>query len=79
LNLGEVIHKIPNIAFHIATINTESIALTSWDIHPYRIKALWDPYFSYAQGVIFVIDLSDSDAFSEALEELKKLFDDENL
>jgi hypothetical protein len=29
--------------------------------------------------VIFVIDLSDSDAFSEALEELKKLFDDENL
>jgi GTPase SAR1 family protein len=45
MNLGEVIHKIPSIAFHTETIDTRNLALTCWDIYPNRIRALWNPFF----------------------------------
>ena len=58
----------------------DDISINVWDIGGQaKIRQLWRHYFSGTDGVIYVIDGSDSDRFEESRKELNKLLSEKEL
>ena len=80
LKLGEIRKTVPTIGFNVEQITYKKLNLTVWDIGGQdRIRPLWKHYFNGVNGVIFVIDINDTDREKEVLDELTLLVNDDNL
>jgi len=72
LKLNETISTIPTIGFNVETVKPcKGLELTVWDVGGQeRIRALWRHYYQNCDGLIFVVDSSDTARVEEAKEEL---------
>eukprot|EP01156_Anaeramoeba_ignava_P016823 Anaeramoba_ignava/a6298_91.p1 GENE.a6298_91~~a6298_91.p1 ORF type:complete len:187 (-),score=44.89 a6298_91:108-641(-) len=80
LKLGEVIKTTPTIGFHVETVEYKNVNFTVWDVGGQEyIRPLWRHYYEGTQGIIFVIDSSDTSRINEAKDELYGLLEEEEL
>lgn len=80
LKLAEVVTTIPTIGFNVETVDYKNISFTVWDVGGQTIiRGLWRHYYVNTQGVIFVVDSSDSERMKEAAHELHKLLEEDEL
>ena len=80
LKTGETVKTIPTIGFNVETLYFNGLSFTIWDVGGQdKIRVLWKHYFENTDGLIFVIDSSDSESLEDAIEELKKMLAEEDL
>nr|XP_033793038.1 ADP-ribosylation factor-like [Geotrypetes seraphini] len=78
LKLNETVTTIPTIGFNVETVQPmKNVTFTVWDVGGQKkIRILWKHYFINTDGLVFVVDSSDSERFSEAKEELEAILED---
>lgn len=81
LKLNETVATIPTIGFNVETVKpVKNVSFTVWDVGGQdKIRPLWRHYFSGAQGLVYVVDASDSSRFSEAKDELDWIMDSDEM
>ena len=80
LKLGEVVSTIPTIGFNVETVEYKNIAFTVWDVGGQtKIRPLWQHYYENCDGIIYVVDSSDSLRMKEAREELEEVLGDDRV
>ena len=80
LKLGEVVSTIPTIGFNVETVEYKNITFTVWDIGGQtKIRPLWQHYYENCDGIIYVVDSSDSLRMKEAREELEEVLGDDRV
>ena len=80
LKLGEVVSTIPTIGFNVETVEYKNISFTVWDIGGQtKIRPLWQHYYENCDGIIYVVDSSDSLRMKEAREELEGVLGDDRV
>ncbi|EPY24443.1 Arf/Sar family, other [Strigomonas culicis] len=80
LKLGEVVTTSPTIGFNIETVEYRNLKFTIWDVGGQkRLRSLWHYYYQNTNGVIFVVDSSDTDRIGDAKQELESLLQNEEL
>lgn len=87
LKVGELVLTQPTIGFNVETIEYKSVQITAWDVGGQkRIRDLWHHYFDNTDGVIFIVDSTDTDRLTatsdgkeSACEELWKLMNEDRL
>merc|ERR1712080_726142 len=80
LKLGEVVTTIPTIGFNVEAVTYRNIMFQVWDIGGQdRIRSLWKHYYRGAEGLIFVVDSSDTGRLDCARDELHRLLGNELL
>ena len=78
--LGENVTTIPTIGFNVETVQYRNVSFTVWDVGGQdRIRALWRHYYQGTDGLIFVVDSSDTSRFEEAAHELHSLLANEEM
>ncbi|CAF0954341.1 unnamed protein product [Brachionus calyciflorus] len=79
IKLNENICSIPTIGFNVETVSpVKGVTFTVWDVGGQKkIRTLWKHYFQNTQGLVYVIDSSDSERVSEAAEELHGILEDD--
>ena len=75
---------ISTCGFNVETVSVEDdstrVYLTIWDVGGgARIYPLWKHYFSFAEGVVFIVDASDSSRRDEEKRLFSALLKDEDL
>jgi len=71
LQLGEVVHTIPTIGFNVETIQYKKVNFTVWDVGGQtKIRPLWRHYYNGTDGLIWVVDASDTERIEESKEEM---------
>lgn len=74
LKLGEIVTTIPTIGFNVETVEYKNISFTVWDVGGQdKIRKLWRHYYQNTQGLIFVVDSSDTKRLAEAEQELSNM------
>ncbi len=78
---GEDIHSIsPTLGFNIQTLDYSGYKLNVWDIGGQQtIRSYWRNYFESTDGIIFVIDSSDTTRLQLVKKELNDLLVQEKL
>lgn len=80
LRLGEVLTTIPTIGFNVESVEYKNINFTVWDVGGQtRIRPLWQHYYQGTQGLVFVVDSTDTARLEEAGLELFRLMSDDEL
>uniref|UniRef100_A0A3P8RTI7 ADP-ribosylation factor 5 n=1 Tax=Amphiprion percula TaxID=161767 RepID=A0A3P8RTI7_AMPPE len=80
LKLAEVVTTIPTIGFNVETVDYKNISFTVWDVGGQTIiRPLWRHYYVNTQGLIFVVDSSDSERIKEAADELHQMLEEDEL
>ena len=87
LKMGEVLSTIPTIGFNVETVSYKNIDFTVWDVGGQgKIRPLWRHYFQNTNGIIFVVDSTDTERMSDqygkednAKDELHRMLSDELL
>ena len=80
MQLGENVTTIPTIGFNVETVEYRNVSFTVWDVGGQdRIRALWRHYYQGTNGLIFVVDSSDSSRFEEAAHELHRLMSEDEM
>lgn len=71
---------IPTIGFNVESIQYRNISFTVWDIGGQdKLRKLWQHYYDNTNGIIFVVDSSDSERIAIAREELHTLISADQL
>lgn len=72
LKLNEVVSSIPTLGFNVETVTPcKGVTFTVWDVGGQdRIRQLWKHYYSGTEGLVYVVDSSDTHRIAEAKEEL---------
>jgi small GTP-binding protein len=61
LKLGKVTNTIPTIGFNVEELHYEKINFIVWDVGgQHKLRNLWAHYYENTNGLIFVVDSSDS-------------------
>jgi len=80
LKKAEPIITTPTVGFNLESLHYRNVTFTMWDVGGQeKIRALWHHYFVKSQGLIFVVDSSDSSRMLEARKELHKLLQEPEL
>jgi len=80
LQLGTVVMAHPTIGSNVEEVKHGNVHLQVWDLGGQEsIRPSWSTYFASAQGVVFVVDSSDSNSALLAKMELFNLLLDDNL
>jgi len=80
LRLGEVVTSIPTIGFNVEQVMYKRLCMTVWDVGGQdKIRKLWRYYYQGSDALIFVVDSSDAERFSEARDELHAMLADDSL
>lgn len=75
LKLRQFAHTVPTLGFNLEKISYEGLDFNIWDIGGQeKIRSLWLHYAEDNDGVIFMIDASDTERLELARVELRKLF-----
>lgn len=62
LQLGDVVHTVPTIGFNVEDVEFKGVKFSVWDIGgQHKMRPLWEHYFLNTDGIILVIDSSDTD------------------
>lgn len=71
---------IPTIGFNVECIEYKNVSMTIWDIGGQdKIRKLWRHYYAGCNGIIYVVDSSDTDRMELAREELHMLLNNDEL
>lgn len=74
LKLGEVVTTTPTIGFNVERVEYKNISFTVWDVGGQeKIRQLWRFYFDNVEGLIFVVDCSDTERVKSAADELSSI------
>jgi len=80
LKQNEFVSPITTIGFNVETIEHNSVKFTIWDVGGVqKLRPLWRHYYLNTQAVIFVIDSTNTERLSEAVDELAKLLEEKRL
>ncbi|CAH0400918.1 unnamed protein product [Chilo suppressalis] len=80
LKLGDIVTTIPTIGFNVETVEYRNISFTVWDVGGQdKIRPLWRHYYQNTQGLIFVVDSSDTKRIAEAENELANMLKEDEL
>lgn len=65
---------VPTIGFNVETIKIGSVGITVWDIGgQHKIRSVWDFYTDGLSGMVYVIDIQDSNRWGCAVSELERM------
>ncbi|KAA8593280.1 hypothetical protein FQN60_009396 [Etheostoma spectabile] len=68
------------MGFNVETVEYKNISFTVWDVGgQHIIRPLWRHYFTNTQGMIFVVDSNDPERIKEAVDELHKMLEEDEL
>lgn len=71
---------IPTVGFNVENIKIGNVTLNVWDIGgQQKIRTLWAFYAENLSGLIYVIDIDDAGRWKDAVDELKKLIEKDNM
>jgi len=81
VKLNENILTIPTVGFNVETVSPcKGVSFTVWDVGgQYKIRQLWRYYFQNSQGLIYVVDSSDTLRFAESSEELHAIMNNDEM
>ena len=80
MNLGEITTVIPMIGMNIELAERDGVSFTVWDVGGRsQIRPLWRHFWQNSNGVIFVVDANDRARLDDAREELRRLFNEDDL
>jgi len=80
LKLGEVCTTVPTIGFNVEEVQYKALRMTVWDVGGQdRIRKLWRHYYIGTQGLIFVVDSSDTSRVEDARQELHNMLEQDEL
>ena len=81
LHFGKIIQNIrQTIGFNLEELNYKHFKLKVWDLSgQYKLRTVWKHYYQNVNGVVFVIDSSNSDRFNEARDEFHKVLADQDV
>ncbi|KAJ1112388.1 hypothetical protein NDU88_000652 [Pleurodeles waltl] len=81
LKLNETVSTIPTIGFNVDTMEPiRNVSFTVWDVASHvKLRPLWRHYFKNTDGLLFVVDSTDSERFEEAQYELMVIINDEEM
>ncbi len=73
LKLNETVSTVPTIGFNVETVRpTKNVSFTVWDVGGQEmLRNLWKHYFQGCNGLIFIVDSSDTNRIALAKEELE--------
>lgn len=75
LLLGRHLQTIPTLGNNHETVTAEGMELDCWDIGGLeKMRHLWVKYSIEADGIIFVVDSTDTGRFDQAAKELAKVY-----
>lgn len=67
LKLGEIVTTIPTIGFNVETVTRAGLCMNVWDIGGQsKIRPLWHHYYQGTHGIIFVVDSTDHERFTNS-------------
>ena len=70
----------PTIGFNVESIKYKNLLMTIWDVGGQeKIRPLWRKCWKQIHAIVYVIDLSDRERIGEAVGELRRVLDEENL
>ncbi|PKY08313.1 putative ADP-ribosylation factor 6 [Aspergillus campestris IBT 28561] len=71
---------IPTVGFNVESVTYKNVKFNVWDVGGQdKIRPLWRHYYSGTQGLIFVVDSSDTARIEEARSELHKIINDREM
>ncbi|CAI2381137.1 unnamed protein product [Moneuplotes crassus] len=70
--------SVPTIGLNIEEVEKENFRMTLWDVSG-KSKKLWKHYYDRVDGIIFVVDSTDTDRISEVKRELESIILEETL
>nr|ADI46685.1 ADP-ribosylation factor [Monascus purpureus] len=71
---------IPTVGFNVESVTYKNVKFNVWDVGGQdKIRPLWRHYYSGTQGLIFVVDSSDTARLDEARSELHKIINDREM
>lgn len=80
LNNEDISTISPTLGFQIRSLRHSKYNLNIWDIGGQKtIRSYWRNYFEQTDGLIWVVDSSDSRRLADCVQELHKLLKDERL
>ncbi|ORY55183.1 ADP-ribosylation factor protein 6, partial [Neocallimastix californiae] len=81
LNKGEKPETtVPTVGFNNEVVTFRKVKFNVWDVGGQdKIRPLWRHYYAGTQGLIFIVDSSDSARIAEAGEELFKIIQDQEM
>ncbi|OXV08465.1 hypothetical protein Egran_03772 [Elaphomyces granulatus] len=80
LKLNQDVTTIPTVGFNVESVTYKNVKFNVWDVGGQdKIRPLWRHYYSGTQGLIFVIDSSDTARMNEARSELHKIINDREM
>ena len=69
---------VPTVGLNVEQIKTRNMNLTLWDVGG-QARKLWKHYYDKVDGIIFVIDSTDTERMRIAKSEMGKIFTEEGL
>ncbi|KAK7483924.1 hypothetical protein BaRGS_00024808 [Batillaria attramentaria] len=80
MKLGEVVTTIPTIGFNVETVQYKNMAMTVWDVGGRgKIRPLYRHYYQNTDALMFIIDCGDRERLEDAVQELHKILQEEEL
>ncbi|KAJ9294036.1 hypothetical protein DTO271G3_7164 [Paecilomyces variotii] len=80
LKLNQDVTTIPTVGFNVESVTYKNVKFNVWDVGGQdKIRPLWRHYYSGTQGLIFVVDSSDTARMEEARSELHKIINDREM
>ncbi|EWS74759.1 ADP-ribosylation factor(Arf)/Arf-like (Arl) small GTPase family protein (macronuclear) [Tetrahymena thermophila SB210] len=81
LKLNKAIQLIPTVGFTVEKIIYKNLELQFWDLsgNDYSRKFFWHHYYKNSNALLFVIDSSNIERFSEAKQTLNMLLENPNI
>ena len=71
---------VPTVGFSVQTVRVGSLTMNIWDVGGHaKHRPFWRHYYTGTEGLIFVVDASDSQRIEEASEELRTALSDNQL
>ncbi|KAI5191541.1 hypothetical protein NEMIN01_1567 [Nematocida minor] len=65
---------VPTVGFNIETIKIGNVGIIVWDIGgQHKIRSLWEFYTDGLSGMVYVIDIQDSERWETAVQELTRM------
>ncbi|CAK6960847.1 Hypothetical predicted protein [Scomber scombrus] len=80
LTLAESVTTIPTLGFNVETVEYKNIRFSLWDVGGQcLLRPMWRHYLVNVEGLIFVVDSTDTERIKVAADELHKILKHDRL